>query len=268
MNNTFSLDRFTKYLVFDLKNLWSRFGLGILVTGLFPVIYYLIIGIISSLTMHGWETVPVAGRALMFVIPMTAMCILYGYKTYGHLTERMAGSQWLLLPASRLEKFVSMMLITIVIVPFCFVAIYLLSDGLLNLVDPNYGGALINFNVNSYFPEEFANIVYIPAGGLWIIWASMIETIMVFLLGALVFKKGKVGKTVLALIILGMVFSWISVGSGVYVFNNDIELMSEMGIDFVKNLEFRLNLMMWLSLALEGGGCALAIWFRLKTLKH
>lgn len=271
MDNIFNINRFEKYFVYDLKNLWNRFGLNIIIIGLFPVILYLVCGITSSITLHGWQTLEFPGRLALSWVPFLILTIAFGAKTYGHLTKKMSGTQWLLVPASRLEKFISMILIAIVVAPAAFMAVFFLSDGLLSLIDPNYGEALITANINEFIADETDGVLFFPARGFWILWTAMITNIVAFLLGALCFKKGKVGKTILVLMLLGMVFSWISIGVTRMMVDMDpeqLEMLKEWAKSVIANAEFNLNLLYWISFIIEAGGCGVAIWFRLKTLKH
>ena len=265
MDNVFNINRFGKYFLYDLRNLWNRFGLSIIIMGLVPLILYLTVGIFSSLAMQGWVAPELPARIGIFWIPFVAICLIFGAKTYGFLTKRSAGSQWLLLPASRLEKFVSMLLISFVVMPFAFLGIYMLTDWLICLADPNCGQALITLNINQFIANEADGFIYFPANGLWLIWAAAVQMISVFLLGALCFRKGKVGKTILALLIFGTVLSWVGIAG---ISEMDVEQIVEQNNGYLEDLEFRVNLCMWIAFAIYAGGSTLASWFRIKTLKH
>ena len=71
-------------------------------------------------------------------------------RSYGYLTEKKAGSNWLMVPASKAEKFVSMLLMVCIVIPLLFFVVYMVLDGFLSLVDPTYGQALFTGFTGAY----------------------------------------------------------------------------------------------------------------------
>ncbi len=123
-----------------------------------------------------------------------------------------------MLPASKLEKYISMILITGIIVPLIFAVVYLGLDIMVCMVDRTCGSSmfsLIFFTdfksliVNTINPEELLewgqimeNITSVFTPFLYL--DDVFQSLMLFLLGALIFKTSKTGKTLGCLILIGL----------------------------------------------------------------
>ena len=126
MKNTFNPSRFGKYLAFDLKSRWSENRAFMTIWVLFPVIYYflwLFFSVLGNGFSSGFSDFHVghpsiATRASAFAVVTILFMVFYPSKAYGFITEKAKGSAWIELPASRLEKYLSMMLIT----PWLFIS--------------------------------------------------------------------------------------------------------------------------------------------------
>jgi len=226
MNNTFNLNRFGKYFVYDLKRQWKNIGMLMLIFALFPIIFYMLYIFFAALFDGGFmkiftgiEIDGPAGwvRFGVFAVMTTIFVMLFPSRAYGEITDKAKGSEWLMLPASRLEKFTSMMLISLVVIPIVYVVVYFLSDAFVCLFDKSCGDSLMSFRINK---EIGSSDFEIPANGFWIMAANIIEYASIFLLGGLIFKKWKVVGTALALFVLGMVFSGLL---SAFITNADLE---------------------------------------------
>ena len=199
------------------------------------------------------------------------MMITSPMKLYGGLTEKKYGSSWLLIPASRLEKFISMLLICLIVVPVAYLIVYLGVDGILSLLIKGYSPAIIGSDAMKTFmsfhiPED---IPFEMVGGSSLyFFGSMAATILVFLLGGLCFKKGKVGKTILALFIIMMVVGIITFIIFVKSPEHFESLMERADIMDPERIASSISTWSWILNILFFGGLGTAIYFRLKTLKH
>ena len=290
MNKYFDSKRFGRYLAYDLHNLRANYGLSLLLLGCMPVVLYLLTVLVNLLThglfgsWEGWVTPPIGARIGIFFVTLLILCISFPVKQYGALTEKRYGSDWLMIPASRLEKFLSMMLVTLVVVPFAFLICYNLTDGVLSLCDPTYGKALASINLNEMMYGANAGWnevslmevngrsvpVALGGGGFWILWTNMMRTLLVFLLGALCFKRKKVPMTILCLIALSIVLSTILSLFFVHFSGNIEQWFESLDVEKLQNANWnlRVNLAIWMDVIVIVGGLGTAIWFRLKTLKH
>lgn len=195
----FDLRRFWRYFRYDVINCASGQGISLLVIVLLPLFTLLARGILSVIFSegHSWAFPSDQMRTTVLFVALVIVMFLFPSRLYGSLTEKKVGSAWLMVPASRLEKFLSMMLVSLVLLPATFIAGYGLSDLLAAAIDP--GGSPILFGMDFYSMGG--------VGGIWLFWLSMVWTIVLFLLGAIVFKKWKIAKTFLCAFLISMAIS-------------------------------------------------------------
>ena len=275
MSNNFNFARFGKYFVYDLKRQWKNIGMLTLIFALFPIIFYMIYmffaalfdgGLVSMFTGGVIIGPPLWARFAVFGCMITIYVMLYPSRAYGEITDKAKGSEWLMLPASRLEKFASMTLNTLIVIPLIFLIVYLFSDTLVCLFDKSCGDSLASFRINDVIGTQ--DIIF-PANGFWIAAANVIVSASIFLLGGLIFKKWKVVGTVLVLFAISMVWS---LGLSALVTNMDFEEVGEWIVDWSQrhadslDLWFNgfMNLYIWLVVMI----CMAASWFRIKRIQH
>ena len=123
-NEVFNFNRFWRYLKSDFNAFVSRYGISLLVMSTMAVTTDAFNGMFSFLLTGQWVGTVAPVRYLLFAIFGIIVMFTSPAKLYGYLTDRKEGSAFLMLPASRLEKYVSMVLITGVVVPFIFCLIY------------------------------------------------------------------------------------------------------------------------------------------------
>ncbi len=275
MDNTFNFSRFGKYFVYDLKRQWKNIGMLMLIFALFPIIFYMIYMFFAAMFDGGLMKIfigleidgPAGGtRFGVFAVMSTIFVMLFPSRAYGEITNKAKGSEWLMLPASRLEKFTSMMLISLVVIPLVYVVVYFLSDAFVCLLDKSCGDSLMSFRINK---EIGSSDFVIPANGLWILASTIVGNAIVFLLGGLIFKKWKVVGTVLVLFALQMVFSGLL---SVFITNADLDWWGNWFADWTirhaDSIDIWLNAFInfWLLLILAI--CGTWSWFRIKRLQH
>lgn len=275
MDNTFKISRFGKYFVYDLKRQWKNIGMLMLIFSLFPIIFYMIYMFFAAMfdgglmkIFIGLEIDGPAGwtRFGVFAVMSTIFVMLFPSRAYGEITNKAKGSEWLMLPASRLEKFTSMMLISLIVIPLVYVVVYFLSDAFVCLLDKSCGDSLMSFRINK---EIGSSDFVIPANGLWILASTIVGNAIVFLLGGLIFKKWKVVGTVLVLFALQMVFSGLL---SAFITNADLEWwgnwLNDWTIRHADYLDLWLNAFINLWLLLILAICGTWSWFRIKRLQH
>lgn len=275
MSNTFNFSRFGKYFVYDLKRQWKNIGMLMLIFSLFPIIFYMIYMFFAAMFDGGLMKIfigleidgPAGGtRFGVFAVMSTIFVMLFPSRAYGEITNKEKGSEWLMLPASRLEKFTSMMLISLIVIPLVYVVVYFLSDAFVCLLDKSCGDSLMSFRINK---EIGSSDFVIPANGFWILASSIVGNAIVFLLGGLIFKKWKVVGTVLVLFALQMVFSGLL---SVFITNADLEWWGNWFADWTirhaDSIDIWLNAFINLWLLLILAICGTWSWFRIKRLQH
>lgn len=283
-----SNNRFGRYFRSDLRAAISNFGISLLVFSTMAATTELFNGLFSFMLSGEWHGMTVGLRAPLFIIFGVIMLLSSPSKLYGHLTDRKEGTAFLMLPASRFEKYISMILIACVIVPLFFVVVYFSLDALVCLLDPTAGESLfsvifmnkfhINFNDFSAndIPFESFKAFFSP----WFYLDDFMQTSLIFLLGALIFKKSKVGKTLGCLILLALSLQLITTPiASIFMFDK-MQMLSEMSnVDF--NAEFfsaNFPLLSWVLNHLVlldtiqdivmNGLLLFLVWLRLKKMKH
>lgn len=288
----FNFERFGKYFVSDLKTCRANYGLSLLVISvLVPLATYILTIGIKGIAENIWEGPSIYFRGSIFVIAMLCMTITMPVKCYGRLTEKQYGSFWLSLPASRLEKFLSMILIVTIIAPAVSAVIYLGVDLLNCMIDRTCGMSIISgiiklfrgiepmkseimINIMLEEPElvESMKTIMQQMFSPWIYIDEYIVACLPFLLGAIFFKSGKVVKTFLAIAAFGTIASFIATP---FMAGHYIKLLESDMTDPVAVMQFyssgvfkHLALIDTLSDTFTNVAMMTAIWFRLKTLKH
>ena len=265
MNNIFNIKRFSTYFMYDLRNARNNYGLSMVVVGLVPVIMFAFFQIIAWMSNVDDLSGPHV-RVMSFLIACCIVLLSSPVKLYGRITEKRYGSDWLLVPASTFEKWLSMMLVTAIVIPVVMTVFLMVSDTVLSLLFPYaYGETIfalldgVNIFAIECSPQLSVNLGY-PFIMSWICNA------LTFTLGAILFKRAKIAKTILACMAIGMVcssvfFSLISADS--FEFFLKVKSSGDLG-RAVSILNNWVNITMILELVV----LSVAIFFRLRTIKH
>ena len=293
-NDIFDFRRFGKYFASDIRTCAANYGLSLLTIALLtPIANEVFTAVFKILFTREWGGPEIAGRVTIFAIAMFCLIVTMPVKCYGKITDKQYGSFWLTLPASRLEKILSMLILCCVVIPTIGFGLYLGMDALLCAIDHTCGQSLVAGAVDLIrtlgdFEELFVgeNIKIKPEDLLmaenfqnmigqflspWLYIDEVLCMTLPFLLGALCFKTGKTVKTFLALAAFSTAISMIGsplmlsfMGDWMNMANEEeaARMLFESG--FFKNL-------IWIDIISDtifNGGLIAAIWFRIKTLKH
>jgi hypothetical protein len=287
-SNVLNMNRFRRYFRSDLRAAVSNYGITFLVFSTLAVTAYLLHGLFFLTTSGEWYAMSSSLRIALFVISGLTVLISSPAKLYGHLTDRREGSAFLMVPVSRLEKFVSMVLISCIIIPFSFGLIYLTLDSLVCLIGPACGDSLFQIIFKSspsfintipdlhIYKESFRSILT-P----WLYFDDIIQIALLFLLGALIFKKSKTGKTLGSLIIISISLKLLFTPIMSLAMFDKFRMMAEMMSDANITLEAieqmfpffswvlrNLAILDTISDTLMNGLLMFFVWLRLKKLKH
>ncbi len=286
----FNFKRFGKYFKSDIRTCTANYGLPLITLSIFaPILVYVLSIAFSLLFSQTWHGPVIWIRAGVFVAAMFCMLILMPVRSYGKLTEKQYGSQWLMIPASRFEKFLSMIILSCLIVPLVGIVIYFSCDALICALDHTCGDNLIRgisdlqSLVNAGIQEAKADLVeaeYEPMANFmtqitspWLYVDEIFGITLPFLLGALVFKKSKTVKTFLALFAFSTLVSIISTPLMIDWTKTMIELEATTGyVDPLVMFDSWIFQNIVLIDIISDTVCNLAlltaIYFRIKTLKH
>ena len=263
MKKIFSFDRFFKYFKYDLVNAKSNFGLSALILGFLPLMTFIIGNLFSLIFTGKWAgSAGTAFSGMAMGATFIISSIILGVKLYGSLTDKKAGSNWIMIPASTFEKFLSMFLIVFVVVPVCLAVLLFVSDLILRIF-PGYNSIsnVMSKGVSSL--AESGLIVNVPA----MVWFTWGQYALAFLLGAIIFKRAKVAKTILWMFIIGTV-SGIVMTKTIGLTNLPEVFVKDMSNASISAVQSRINWFLnicWIGwIAILGGG----IFWRLKTIKH
>ena len=287
-NDVLNMNRLGRYLVTDVKNAIARYGVSLLVIATVALTGYLLVGFFTMIVGAGWQSMPVAGRLFMMVLSFIVLTISAPAKIYGFITDKKEGSSFLMVPASSLEKTISMILVCCVILPFAFFAVYLSLDQIVCLVDSKCGDSLImainngqNFLFDTFqrLSRESNNVIpdYSSLTTPWMYFDDIAQGFLLFLLGALIFKSSKPAKTVGCLILLSIALSMITTP---IVMHGAIERFKEAAASnmtpeeifesfpFISWSMKHAVLVDFISDTIVNIGLAIAIYFRVRKIKH
>ncbi len=207
-NETFLPGRFARYFACELGAFRKNCGLTLLLTCSIPFIY-LLLHILFTADIY----VDDDSSGMRWLLAIVAICISVislPIKLYGNITDRRSGPWWTLTPVSVFEKYLSMVLMTCVVLPVCFFGLYAAADALVCLIpgdsEPLVSQFLSLGDQTTGFFASFGRMSLCLE--LWLNWCAAILT---FTLGAIFFHKGKASKTILVIIVFSMLLSTLSV---------------------------------------------------------
>ena len=177
MNNTFDMKRFGQVLAKDWKNYFRNFGISLIVWSSIPVLFW-IATLVLDFTMISAARTIIIGSLVFFVL------IFVPSKVYGKANLSRDGVNFATLPATNLEKFFSMLIYCSILTPI-FVGLGSWAvDTLLTLLP--FGG-FVDFVV---LPKWHLGMMLFSIACAGLLFSS------IFLLGNMIFKKRKAGKTI------------------------------------------------------------------------
>ncbi len=286
-NDVFSLKRFSRYFVTDLCAAISNYGISLLVLASMILTIDLFSGALSSLTSGSWSGIGLGGRSTLMFIFFLAAIISAPSKIYGHITGRKEGTAFLMLPASTLEKFISMVLICAAVVPLAYFVLTATVDFLTCLIDPTCGVAVISeFSIfrdklltalqsDQEFPMALAAAIDSLSSPL--LYADDIASLaLAFLLGAILFRKSKIAKTIGCMILISMAVSMIF--TPIIMLSTFGQMIKDPTVIMSENLADTLPFLGWIfkhpvlvdtvSDTIWNVALLFLIWLRLKKMKH
>lgn len=273
MNEIFDFKRFWTYFKYDLKQAWRNHSKAAIMIGGASAIFYVIWVLASLVFTQHWSSPIIYARMGVFFVAF-AILELYMVRTYGHLTDKKAGSNWLMVPASKAEKFVSMLLMVCIVIPLLFFVVYMVIDGFLSLVDPTYGQALFTGFTGAYgkMLEVLSDlgaespIVFTPASLIFPTIVGVFCNFLYFLLCGICFKKNKLVGAIAILFGISLVFSLLT---GLFA-PSIVESLK--GVDPTDDqiAHWAVNFMngMTALTCLITIGLGWGVWRRIKTLQH
>lgn len=280
MNNTLNINRFGKILKHDGLNFFPNMILTLSIIWAIPVVLYLFTSLIPG---NEGQTFDPFSRIDIISSLLTIVLIIAPARLYKHCNDPRKGIGYAMLPASTLEKFLSMVIYCVIVTPIIYVAGALAIDSILALFNGPYEGFALSYyfdtfaKINAVFEKE--NVML---DGSWLLfYNSLSPTFMlilsllgtltissIFMFSNMIFKKHKTGKMIGILILLFIITMIVFIN---YVANHHtiFESMNEENADmivkqvmiFTTNITFYLEIIIS-SLMLFG------VYRKIKTQKY
>ena len=233
MNNTLNINRFGKILKHDGLNFFPNLILTLAILWAIPVIVYLAVALMP--TNDTKDAVDAFSRVDLISTLANIAIIIAPARLYRYCNDSRKGIGYAMLPASTLEKFLSMLIYCVIVTPIIYLAGALAIDSILALINGPYEGFAAPIYFDKYAQIDYSIENHDVAGLLddtWPIFVnslsptfltilSILGTLMlssVFMFGNMIFKKRKTGKMIGILILLLIIIMIIFVN---YVANNE-----------------------------------------------
>ncbi len=217
MNNTFSFNRFKNLLLKDGKMYIRNFGTSLIVWCCLNAIFW-----IFNL-LFGSETMPPIRFGMLCTWTALAMMMVPS-KVYGNANLLREGVGFAMMPASSLEKFVSMFVYCAVVTPIVVFFGGYLIDAFLSVFP--FGGfekpiRLYSLNEIIRMANDTEGVVnagdfelsieqVFPIGVMRTsLYVGIIQWAAIFMLGNMLFKKHKAGKTIACYLGISYLFSML-----------------------------------------------------------
>lgn len=266
-SEVFNGQRFWSYFKYDATQMWRNHAKAAVFIGLSGLFFYFVCIFFGLILGDGWDGPNIATRFVIFIIAFTVL-EFYQTRTYGYLTDRKRGSAWLMVPASAFEKWLSMILMTLFVIPILFLVVFFGADFLMAILDPTVGHSMIAsiaggmtdvidevVRVNGEYDTDWSLWMVVPSAFL-----GFCVNFLFFLLCGLIFRKNKILGGFLIIFGLSIVLSTVS---SLIVLQSDVDVTPE-NIDMVRTYIHGFN---WV-IGLIAAGLAGGIYWRIKTLKH
>ena len=263
-NDIFNGQRFWNWFKYDVIQMWRNQMKTALGTGLAGLVFYAIVILFNLVVEREWNGPSFDSRVLVFFIAFTVL-ELRQTRTYGFLTDKAKGSAWLMAPASTVEKWTGMLVMTLIVFPVLFLVSYLGVDWLLCTIDHTCGQSLIlgASNAIADVNTELSVQGEVLGWGLviWFLVASTFLNFLYFVLCGICFKKNKILWGLAIIFVVSMAASALSVL--IFGHGGDVDVNITNVEDFRAMITRLATLTTVVTVALAGG-----LFYRLKTIKH
>lgn len=196
MNEIFNIKRLGKVIRYDFNLVFEKYLKSILPIALFAYFIGLVIQLITSGKVL--NEVMMTGEARIVGILFVGAITLFiaPYVVYSSVNHKAKGVTFATMPASALEKFLSMFLYIVILMPAAAgIALYA-EDFLMVLISRMLGFGFQDFimSQNAYFVLTDANTIFL-----------VILVLTTAMCGNLLFKHNKILKTLAAIIIINII---------------------------------------------------------------
>ena len=229
MNNTFDWNRFCEVVKKDFRNMWPMFGTTILILAALPFAVWLFMAVLGI-----DKAMPPDFRLIMIETLAMLAAVMAPSRMYRTWNLRNEGIYFAMLPASKLEKYCSALLFSLVVCPLAVYLGGMVLDMFLTLLpfgawhDWLWQGVmgfpfildlstLGDMAANAYNEEMFMHY-----GTLWVLcsWLGYISSVLMFMFTSTLFKRHKVLQTLLWMYLIEFVLSIVLIPVSIAVFSS------------------------------------------------
>lgn len=279
MNNTFNINRFGKILKHDGLNFFPNIILALAIIWAIPVIIYLFTSLMPTNETN--QMYSPFSRVDLISTLSTIVLIIAPARLYRHCNDPRKGIVYAMLPASTLEKFLSMVIYCVIVTPIIYVAGALAIDSILAIFHGPYEGFAVSYYFDSFAKikavldrdymmlDESYMLYYKSLSPTFMLFLSALGTLTVssvFMFGNMIFKKRKTGKMIGILILLIILFMIVIINYAVNteVFTHHIEDKEE----FIKHaIFFMMNFMFYAEIIISAL-MLFGVYHKIKTQKY
>lgn len=268
-------NRFCKVVAKDFRNMWPMFGTTMVILAALPFAVWLF------MTVLGGDNMPPDIRLIMIEVVAYVAAIMAPSRMYRTWNLRNEGIYYAMLPASKLEKFCSALLFSLVVCPL---AVYLGSMALdVFLTALPFGpwkdwlwqgvmGFPFTFDVSALSQiaaNEEGGEMFLHFGTLYNVgcWVGYVSTVMMFLFTATLFKRHKVLQTILWIYVIEFVLSIILMPVTIALVGNT-DFMESVYDYFASAPEQALDRIFWWTIAFNALLAALFGWLSWRRLNR
>ena len=204
MNKTFDIKRFGNVLRHDAMSYLQNFGWTLVVLLAIPILIWSILYV----NMDEPDALMNNERyGFLLVLAIIAM-ILAPSRLYKNANDSRKGIQFAMLPASNMEKFLSMSIYCLVVTPILYLAGAVAIDSILALIPGKnpYGGFVIGeiFDTIIVMVELTDDLDLLPLPFYQVF--LFLPYVSIFMFTNMIFKRRKVSKTIGILALIGIIF--------------------------------------------------------------
>lgn len=208
MNNTFDWNRFGNLLRKDITDIRHRFGVTMLIMALLPMAVWIFWGLINNMN-YICDVSPFFRWGVMLMVSLLAAMVAPS-SMYKKCNLSQEGVYYAMLPASKLEKFLSMLIVCIFVCPLMTLLGSVVVDIILTLIPFGpYEEWIWNLVVNLDRSIDVVEpeLLYLLNPGLWILLCvlELLSWGATFVFTNTIFKRHKFWKTILWIWIISFV---------------------------------------------------------------
>ncbi len=257
MNNTLDFNRLGKVIRRDAMNFIPNFGWSLVILWAIPVVIWL-----TSFTFvsQGGE---LTGRLQMLRFLSTIALVVAPAKLYKDCNDPRKGIQYAMMPASSLEKFISMFIFCVIVTPIVYMAGAVALDTIMAAFPGKnpYNGLIFNLLFNakeqnreiveamgsqSLMYDGYLDDVNNAFSGFFIYFSKIISVILmssIFMFGNMIFKKRKTSKmigilTLIFIFAMVIFIKWVMSHEDLMDSIADAELDRDLLIHFIRKANY------------------------------